>query len=266
MAAPVRREKPAALAAAGFCFIWGAEIFISPVDFCFQYLHLQNSYKSVTIFTVLARQILLRKVSKMENPMKKLFFLLMAASLLTTAASAAGISHTVAKGDTMWKLAVKYEVGTSEIIAANPQVSNPDLIYPGQVLNIPQIDASVLAFESEVIRLVNEQRMQNGLKPLAANWELSRVARYKSQDMVDNRYFSHTSPTYGTPFQMMRSFGLSFRTAGENIAYGQRTPQAVVNGWMNSSGHRANILNASYTQIGVGYVANGHYWTQMFMG
>ena len=198
--------------------------------------------------------------------MKKLFFLLMAASLLTTAASAAGISHTVAKGDTMWKLAVKYEVGTSEIIAANPQVSNPDLIYPGQVLNIPQIDASVLAFESEVIRLVNEQRMQNGLKPLTANWELSRVARYKSQDMVDNRYFSHTSPTYGTPFQMMRSFGLNFRTAGENIAYGQRTPQAVVNGWMNSSGHRANILNASYTQIGVGYVVNGHYWTQMFMG
>ena len=198
--------------------------------------------------------------------MKKLFFLLMAASLLTTAASAAGISHTVAKGDTMWKLAVKYEVGTSEIIAANPQVSNPDLIYPGQVLNIPQIDASVLAFESEVIRLVNEQRVQNGLKPLTANWELSRVARYKSQDMVDNRYFSHTSPTYATPFQMMRSFGLNFRTAGENIAYGQRTPQAVVNGWMNSSGHRANILNASYTQIGVGYVVNGHYWTQMFMG
>ena len=198
--------------------------------------------------------------------MKKLFFLLMAASLLTTAASAAGISHTVAKGDTMWKLAVKYEVGTSEIIAANPQVSNPDLIYPGQVLNIPQIDAFVLAFESEVIRLVNEQRVQNGLKPLTANWELSRVARYKSQDMVDNRYFSHTSPTYGTPFQMMRSFGLNFRTAGENIAYGQRTPQAVVNGWMNSSGHRANILNASYTQIGVGYVVNGHYWTQMFMG
>ena len=65
---------------------------------------------------------------------------------------------------------------------------------------------------------------------------------------------------------MIRAFGLSFRTAGENIAYGQRTPQAVVNAWMNSSGHRANILNASYTQIGVGYVAAGNYWTQMFIG
>lgn len=181
-------------------------------------------------------------------------------------ASAAGLSHTVVKGDTMWKLAVKYQVGTSEIISANPQISNPDLIYPGQVLTIPQVDSSVSAFESEVIRLVNEIRVQNGLKPLTANWELSRVARYKSQDMVDNRYFSHTSPTYGTPFQMIKAFGLSYRTAGENIAYGQRTPQAVVNAWMNSSGHRANILNSSYTQIGVGYVANGHYWTQMFIG
>lgn len=179
---------------------------------------------------------------------------------------AAGLSHTVVKGDTLWKLAVRYQVGTSEIIRANPQISNPDLIYPGQVLAIPQMDSSVLAFEREVIRLVNQQRSQNGLQPLQENWELSRVARYKSQDMVDNRYFSHTSPTYGSPFQMMKSFGLSFRTAGENIAYGQRTPQAVVTAWMNSSGHRANILNPSYTQIGVGYVAKGHYWTQMFLG
>ena len=84
--------------------------------------------------------------------------------------------------------------------------------------------------------------------------------------MVTNKYFSHTSPTYGTPFQMIKNFGISYRTAGENIAYGQRTPQAVVNAWMNSSGHRANILNSSYTQIGVGYVASGNYWTQMFIG
>ena len=166
----------------------------------------------------------------------------------------------------MWKLAVKYQVGTSEIIRANSQISNPDLIYPGQVLNIPSVDSSVTAYENEVVRLVNEIRRQNGLSALTANWELSRIARYKSQDMADNRYFSHTSPTYGTPFQMIKAFGLSYRTAGENIAYGQRTPQQVVDGWMNSSGHRANILNAAYTQIGVGYVAAGHYWTQMFIG
>ena len=184
----------------------------------------------------------------------------------TLPASAAGVTHTVAAGDTMWKLAVRYQVGTREIIDANPQILDPNLIYPGQVLTIPQLDPTVVSFEREVIRLVNEIRVQNGLKPLTEHWELSRVARYKSQDMVDNRYFSHTSPTYGSPFQMIKAFGLSFRTAGENIAYGQRTPQAVVNAWMNSSGHRANILNAAYTQIGVGYVAAGHYWTQMFIG
>ena len=199
--------------------------------------------------------------------MKKLAATSLAVLMLAaTAIPAFGLSHTVVKGDTMWKLAVKYQVGTSEIISANPQISNPDLIYPGQSLTIPQVDFSVSSFESEVIRLVNEIRTQNGLKVLTANWELSRVARYKSQDMVDNRYFSHTSPTYGSPFQMIKAFGLSYRTAGENIAYGQSTPRAVVNAWMNSSGHRANILNASYTQIGVGYVAKGHYWTQMFIG
>jgi uncharacterized protein YkwD len=84
--------------------------------------------------------------------------------------------------------------------------------------------------------------------------------------MQQNGYFDHTSPTYGTPFAMMQSLGISYRTAGENIAMGQSTPQAVVNAWMNSEGHRANILSTSYTQIGVGYVANGNYWTQWFIG
>ena len=190
---------------------------------------------------------------------------ILAGCLLVPAAQASALSHTVVSGDTMWKLAVRYQVGTSEIIQANPQIANPDLIYPGQVLQIPQLDSSVAAYEAEVIRLVNEIRQENGLQPLSANWELSRVARYKSQDMRDNGYFSHNSPTYGTPFQMIKAFGLSYRAAGENIAKGYPTPQAVVNGWMNSSGHRANILNASYTQIGVGYVPQGNYWTQMFI-
>lgn len=202
--------------------------------------------------------------------MKKTRTLLAAAvltgSLLTMPAEAASLSHKVVRGDTMWKLAVQYQVGTSEIIQANPQVADPDLIYPGQILQIPQLESTVSSYESEVIRLVNEIRQQNGLRPLAANRELSRVARYKSQDMRDNGYFSHNSPTYGTPFQMLSAFGLSYRTAGENIAKGYASPQAVVNGWMNSSGHRANILNASYTQIGVGYVSGGNYWTQLFIG
>jgi len=192
--------------------------------------------------------------------------LLLSAALLAPPAAAADLTHKVVPGDTMWKLAVQYQVGTSEIISANPQVANPNLIYPGDILNIPQISDTVRSYEQEVIRLVNVQRAQYGLQPLTENWELSRVARYKSEDMAQSHYFSHTSPNYGTPYQMMRSFGLTYRSAGENIAYGQRTPAAVVDAWMNSSGHRANILNASYTQIGVGYYAGGNYWTQMFIG
>lgn len=185
---------------------------------------------------------------------------------MAVTAQAASKTHTVVSGDTLWKIAVKYQVGTSEIISANPQINNPDLIYPGQVVTIPTLDSSVSSYEQKVIDLVNEIRVKNGLKKLTANWELSRVARYKSQDMKDNRYFSHTSPTYGSPSNMIKNFGISFKTAGENIAYGYSIPQAVVNGWMNSEGHRRNILNPNYTQIGVGYVASGHYWTQMFIG
>ena len=201
--------------------------------------------------------------------MKKLIVFMLSIAILATTflvGVSAATTHKVVSGDTMWKIAGKYEVGLSEIKSANPHISNPDLIYPGQILNIPTTDDNTLNYEKEVVRLVNEIRAENGLKELTYDWELSRVARYKSQDMKDNRYFSHTSPVYGSPFQMMKSFGIKYRTAGENIARGQTTPQIVVNAWMNSSGHRANILNSSFTKIGVGYVASGNYWTQMFIG
>ncbi len=197
---------------------------------------------------------------------KKITFIFAAIMLITSFCASAAGTHTVAPGDTMWKIAVKYKVGLSEIIAANKQITNPELIYPGQVLNIPSLDENITNYEKEVVRLVNEERAKYGLSALTEDWELSRVARYKSQDMKDKKYFSHTSPTYGSPFEMMKAFGLSYRYAGENIAMGQRTPKEVVNAWMNSPGHKANILNASYKKIGVGYVTGGNYWTQMFIG
>lgn len=126
------------------------------------------------------------------------------------------------------------------------------------------------AFEKKVVDLTNQQRAKAGLKPLSAsNSALSKMARAKSQDMRDKNYFDHQSPTYGSPFDMMKKYGISFTSAGENIAAGQKTPEEVVNGWMNSPGHRANILNASFTTIGVGYVQGGSYgsyWTQEFIG
>lgn len=119
--------------------------------------------------------------------------------------------------------------------------------------------------ERRVIELTNAERRRQGLPDFQADSELSNVARAKSNDMRANNYFSHTSPTYGSPFDMMRDFGLSYSAAGENIAQGQRSPEEVVQAWMNSEGHRANILSGNFTHIGVGYDANGHYWTQMFI-
>ena len=127
-------------------------------------------------------------------------------------------------------------------------------------------DYEVSAFEQKVLELTNAERAKQGLSPLTLDTELSKVARIKSQDMKDNNYFSHTSPTYGSPFDMMQKYGISYSYAAENIAQGQTTPEEVVKAWMNSQGHRENIMNANYTHIGIGYVADGNYWTQMFIG
>jgi len=196
-----------------------------------------------------------------------LIVLLLVMLLSWTIAGAQSTTYTVVSGDTLWKIAVKYETGLSELIKANSQIPNPNLIYVGQKINIPEA-SSLTSFETEVIRLINLERTNRGIPALTTNWQLSRVARYKAQDMIDNNYFSHTSPTYGSPFTMMQSFGLKFSAAAENIAYGYSTPKEVVAGWMNSPGHRENILSRSYTQTGVGAAkkANGTlYWTQMFM-
>jgi uncharacterized YkwD family protein/spore coat assembly protein SafA len=176
-------------------------------------------------------------------------------------------TYTVQPGDSMWKIAVRYQVGLSEIISANPHIKNPALIYPNQKITVPLID-SIKSIENQVIALTNQERAKYGLPALKADWQLSRVARYKSADMRDKGYFSHTSPTYGSPFTMMKKFGIQYRTAAENIAKGQKSAQDVVKAWMNSSGHRANILNKSMTHIGVGYAngSGGPYWTQMFIG
>lgn len=128
--------------------------------------------------------------------------------------------------------------------------------------------ASLTAFAQKVVDLVNVERHKKGLTTLQASLSISRVAEKKSTDMRDNNYFDHQSPTYGSPFEMLKSQGVKFRTAGENIAAGQHTPQEVVETWMQSKGHRANILNNTYTHLGVGFVKGGSYgtyWTQLFI-
>jgi uncharacterized YkwD family protein len=128
-----------------------------------------------------------------------------------------------------------------------------------------EADTGLSEFEQQVVNLTNEERAKAGLPALEVDTELSKVAQAKSEDMRDNNYFAHNSPTYGSPFDMMNQFGVDYQSAGENIAKGQQTPEEVVNAWMNSEGHRKNIMNGSFTHIGVGYVEEGNIWTQQFI-
>lgn len=128
--------------------------------------------------------------------------------------------------------------------------------------------ASLNSDEKEVLDLINKQRASNGLKTLEIDYEVQRVARIKAQDMVDNNYFAHESPTYGSPFNMLNNFKISYKTAGENIA-GNSSNSGVVDAWMNSQGHRANILNGNFTYTGIGVVNSSKYgkiYVQVFIG
>ncbi|MBR1654021.1 MAG: SH3 domain-containing protein [Clostridia bacterium] len=128
--------------------------------------------------------------------------------------------------------------------------------------------SSLTADELETFNLINQQRANNGLSALKVDSELQRVARIKAQDMVNNNYFDHNSPTYGTPFNMMKNFGITYKTAGENLA-GNSSNSAAVTAWMNSPGHRANILNSSYNYTGLAVVSSPRYgkiYVQMFIG
>lgn len=128
--------------------------------------------------------------------------------------------------------------------------------------------SNLSADELEVFNLINKQRTNNGLTALKIDNEVQNVARIKAKDMVDNNYFSHTSPTYGSPFNMLTSFKVSYKTAGENIA-GNSSNSSAVTAWMNSSGHKANILNSNFNYTGIGVVNGSKYgkiYVQMFIG
>lgn len=200
---------------------------------------------------------------------------------LGTAASAYTVEHRVSSGESLWAISKKYGVSFSSILSANSGLKNPNLIYPNQIIYValPQSgnggnsgggnnsgSQASSGVQAEILRLTNQYRASYGLKALSLDSAVTKVAQEKANDMARNNYFSHTSPTYGSPFQMLKSFGVSYRAAGENIAKGYSGAKSVVEGWMNSEGHRANILNSSFTKLGVGYNSSGNYWVQIFVG
>lgn len=206
--------------------------------------------------------------------------------------SSASTIYTVQKGDSLWTIAKQFKVSFKDILHENRKLADVHMIFPNQKIVLPNgstgtgttehsesdniaqgnssaIAGSVDAKEEAVVRLVNQERAKQGLQPLTLSSKLTDLAEMKAEDMASKNYFSHTSPTYGTPFQMLQQYGVSYKSAGENIAAGQKSAEEVMKAWMNSSGHRANILNSSYTEIGVGYYGGGSYgteWVQLFIG
>lgn len=196
------------------------------------------------------------------------------------------------KGDSMWRIAQRYHVVFSEVLKLNKKFKNPNMIFPKDEIELPDgsqgtgsnnsssndninsgnsesVEPSSSEQANQVLKLVNVERSKQGLKALTLSKELTSIANTKAKDMAVNRYFDHRSPTYGSPFEMLQQFGVSYKTAGENIAAGQKTAEQVMNSWMNSSGHKANILSKSFTELGVGYYNGGSYgtyWVQLFIG
>lgn len=212
-------------------------------------------------------------------------------TIATGVAMPAAAQHCdVQRGDSMWRIAKRYNVPFVKVLILNKHFKNQHLIHPKDEVELPDgstgtstnksgtgdsdaqsMDDSRQAESTQaeaILKLVNQERQKAGVQPLTLSDKLTNVANIKAKDMADKNYFSHDSPTYGSPFDMMKKFGISYSYAGENIAAGQKTAEEVMNSWMNSSGHKANILNKNFTQLGVGFYRGGQYgteWVQMFI-
>ena len=220
--------------------------------------------------------------------MKKFILSLTTIALLSIALPVSAQHCTTQHGDSMWRIAKRYNIHFKDILEMNRHYKDQDLIHPEDKIEIPDSHAGTASETpktghtapttpsgdkssiqaEEVLQIVNTERRKAGLQPLKLSEKLTSIANTKAKDMADKNYFSHQSPTYGSPFDMLHEFGVSYSSAGENIAAGQRSAEQVMNDWMNSSGHRANILNKNYTELGVGYITGGQYgteWVQLFI-
>lgn len=248
-------------------------------DSCF--LSPSHAHKCMTIFCICAYTM----------TMKKILLLTAAFMLLATGvAMPASAQHCdVQRGDSMWRIAKRYKVPFGKVLILNKHFKNPHMIHPRDEVELPDGSTGASSNDSAagdsagsgqeerqaemtqaeaILKLVNQERKKAGVPALTLSDKLTNIAYTKAKDMADKNYFSHQSPTYGSPFDMLKQFGVSYSYAGENIAAGQKSAEEVMNSWMNSSGHRQNILNENYTQLGVGFYRGGQYgteWVQLFI-
>ena len=201
---------------------------------------------------------------------------------LPVGANAATNDITVSKTSISYEQILKYfnssniqgfPFGNSSTVVTKPQTTpvpdkdtttSVDTNKPADTTTSTGAVSDQASYAKQIVALVNKERAAAGLAPVSGLDSLHKVANAKATDMRVNNYFSHTSPTYGSPFDMLTSYGISYKAAGENIAKGQKTPEEVMKAWMNSSGHRANILNANFNYMGVGF--DNNHWVQIFIG
>ncbi|EIT86741.1 Cysteine-rich secretory protein family [Fictibacillus macauensis ZFHKF-1] len=202
---------------------------------------------------------------------KKCTLILPSCLLLLTACNSSlkPNDHTKHLAPTAYKHAIKTKNGyisgmdtMQPSTQNNVPTENPPATNQGQNGTTEATNASQI---QQVVDLTNAERRKNGLKELTLDRQLTQMAQAKANDMDRNNYFSHNSPTKGSPFNQMKNSGVDYNQAAENIATGQNTPSDAVNDWMNSEGHRKNILNPDYTHIGVGHTTTDEMWVQEFI-
>lgn len=157
-------------------------------------------------------------------------------------------------------------LGNQKVVVIGGNIRKPDCGTYRPDNSLPDSEGSVDAYAAQVVKLVNEERAKAGLSPLTLQANVTGAADARVRELEAS--FSHTRPNGSHFSTALTEAGVQYRGAGENIAYGQKTPEQVMQGWMNSAGHRANILNASFTSIGVGHyrsAAGVDYWTQLFV-
>lgn len=178
----------------------------------------------------------------------------------------ASSKYLVQSGDTMWKISIKHNVQLETLLAENPQVKNPKLIYPGYIIFIPEKHGrSPIDQENrQLFELLNKERSKANLQPIQMDEKLMIAAQKKSIDMKEHEYVAHISPTYGNPKDMLEALHVPFHLVRENVGAGPKSPEEMLQTWVNSPVNYNNILDEKVTHVGIGNAKgglHGTYWT-----
>ncbi|WP_041580356.1 CAP domain-containing protein [Bacillus sp. 1NLA3E] len=176
--------------------------------------------------------------------------------------------YTVQSGDTFWKISLIHGVNFESLLRENPQVVNPNIIFPGDTLYLPDLQLGRKNELEKMLHLINKERSSAGLPLLINDEKLSAIADKKALDMKNHGYVSHKSPTYGNPTVMLSTFHIPFSFVLENIGAGPTTADEMFSTWVNSQVNLSNILEKRATHVGIGYARgglHGHYWTAIII-